>query len=55
MSEFVFVLLGLAMPKMGGDECLLELRRINKDAVIIMTSGYDEHDVAEQRWRQAAH
>ncbi|MBW1809674.1 MAG: response regulator [Deltaproteobacteria bacterium] len=39
------VLLDLTMPYMDGEECFRELRRIKKDVKVILTSGYNEHDL----------
>ena len=47
-GEFTFVLLDLTMPHMGGEECFRELRQINKDVCIIVTSGYNEQDVTQR-------
>jgi len=47
-GEFSFVLLDLTMPQMDGEDCFRKLRQINKDGCIIMTSGYNEQDVAQR-------
>lgn len=47
-AEFAFVLLDLTMPQMSGEECFRELRRIDNDVRIIMTSGYNEQDVTQR-------
>lgn len=46
--EFVFVLLDLTMPLVSGRECFQELRQINRDACIIVTSGFNERDVTRE-------
>ncbi len=47
-DEFVFVLLDLTMPQMDGEDCFRKLRQISKDGCIVMTSGYNEQDVAQR-------
>ncbi|MBF0635172.1 MAG: PAS domain S-box protein, partial [Nitrospinae bacterium] len=47
-GDFAFILLDLTMPRMSGEECFRELRKINPDARIIMTSGYNEQDVTQR-------
>jgi len=44
-SEIVAVLLDMTMPKMDGKACFRELRRINKDVKVILSSGYSEENV----------
>jgi two-component system cell cycle sensor histidine kinase/response regulator CckA len=39
------VILDMVMPCMNGKEVFLEMRRINTDARIVISSGYKEHDV----------
>ncbi len=38
------VVLDLTMPDMGGEECFLELRRLNPDLQVLLSSGYNEKD-----------
>jgi len=40
------VLLDLTMPEMDGDQTLTELKKIDPDACVILSSGYSEHSVA---------
>jgi len=41
------VLMDLTMPKMGGEECFRELRRINADVRVVLSSGYNEQDAIQ--------
>ncbi|MBN1345227.1 MAG: response regulator [Phycisphaerae bacterium] len=45
-ADVAAVLLDMTMPDMNGEEVLLELRRARPDVRVILTSGYDEHDVS---------
>lgn len=47
-DEIVCVILDLTMPHMDGEECSRELRRLNKDVRVMMSSGYTEHDIQER-------
>jgi PAS domain S-box-containing protein len=47
-DEIVCVLLDLTMPHMDGEETFRELRRINKDVRVIMSSGYNEQEVTQR-------
>ncbi len=42
------VLLDLSMPKMGGEEVFKELRKLQPDIPVIMSSGYNEKDVTRR-------
>jgi two-component system, cell cycle sensor histidine kinase and response regulator CckA len=47
-NEIVCVLLDLTMPKMDGVATFKALRDINPDVRVILSSGYDEHEVTEK-------
>jgi PAS domain S-box-containing protein len=47
-DEIVCVVLDLLMPIMDGEEALRNLRRIREDVKIVLSSGYQEHDVTER-------
>ncbi|MDQ6974531.1 MAG: response regulator [Mariprofundaceae bacterium] len=38
------VLLDMTMPNMDGKACFRELRRINEDVKVVLSSGYSEED-----------
>lgn len=42
------VLLDLTMPHMDGEEAFCEIRRINKNARVILSSGYNEMEITER-------
>lgn len=42
------IILDLTMPRMDGEECLSRIREIKPDAKVIMSSGYDEHDISKK-------
>ena len=46
-TEIVTVLLDMTMPKMNGEETFRELRRINPDVTVILSSGYNEQDATQ--------
>ena len=46
--NITFVILDLTMPHMDGEQCFRELRRINPDVKVIMSSGYNEQEVAQR-------
>ncbi len=43
-----FVILDLTMPHMDGEQAFCELRRLKPDVKVIMSSGYNEHEVAQR-------
>jgi CheY-like chemotaxis protein len=43
-----FVILDLTMPHMDGEQCFRELRRMNPDVKVIMSSGYNEQEVTQK-------
>jgi CheY-like chemotaxis protein len=46
--DIAFVILDLTMPNMDGEQCLYELQKLNPDVKIIMSSGYNQHEVSHQ-------
>ncbi len=46
--KIVAVLLDMTMPKLDGKGCFRELRRINKDVQVILSSGYNEQDATNR-------
>ena len=42
--EIACVLLDMTMPKMDGEACFSELRRLNPEVVVVLSSGYTEQD-----------
>ena len=43
-----FVILDLTMPQMDGEQCFRELRSVNPDVKVILSSGYDEQEVTQK-------
>jgi len=43
-KEIRLVILDLKMPRMGGEEAFEEIRRLNPDAVVVLSSGYNEKE-----------
>jgi len=44
----VGVLMDMTMPKMDGKACFTELRRINPDVKVVLSSGYNQQDAVSQ-------
>jgi len=47
-DELVAVLLDLTMPRMNGEECFHEIRRLRDDVPVILASGYNEQDLTQR-------
>jgi CheY-like chemotaxis protein len=47
-ADIVCVVLDLMMPNMDGEETLAELRRVQEDVKVVLSSGYHEQDVTER-------
>ncbi len=47
-DEILCVLLDLTMPRMNGEEAFREIRRINKDIRVVLSSGYNEQEVTQR-------
>ena len=46
--DISFVILDLTMPHMGGEQCFRELRQLQPDIKVIMSSGYNEQEVTHK-------
>jgi PAS domain S-box-containing protein len=46
-DEITCVLMDLTMPRMGGEECFIQLQGIRDDIPVILISGYSEEDLSE--------
>lgn len=44
-DDIALTILDMTMPRMGGEEAFREIRRIKKDAPVILSSGYNEQEV----------
>ncbi len=42
------MLLDLTMPRMNGEETVRELRRVDPEVVVVMTSGYTEQEISSR-------
>ncbi len=47
-QEIQFVMLDLTMPKMDGEQCFRELKKINPGVKVIISSGYNEFEVSQK-------
>jgi len=47
-DEIAFVLLDMTMPKMNGEECFRQLRQINPNVQVILSSGYNEQEATSR-------
>jgi len=47
-DRFAAVLLDLTMPRMGGEECFTALLGIRPDMCIVLSSGYNQHELSER-------
>jgi PAS domain S-box-containing protein len=43
-AEIALVLLDMTMPKLSGEEAYREMRRVQPDVCVVLSSGYNEHD-----------
>ncbi|MBW4054534.1 MAG: transporter substrate-binding domain-containing protein [Proteobacteria bacterium] len=48
MPEVGFVILDLTMPHMDGEQCFRELRQLQADVKVIMSSGYNQQEVTQK-------
>jgi CheY-like chemotaxis protein len=46
--DISFVILDLTMPHMDGEQCFRELRQLNPDVKVIMSSGFSEQEVTQK-------
>jgi CheY-like chemotaxis protein len=47
-DRYHLVLLDLTMPEMDGEVCFHELRRVRSDIRVVLSSGYNEQELAER-------
>ncbi|MCD6581926.1 MAG: response regulator [Desulfuromusa sp.] len=47
-ADITLVILDLTMPKMGGEQCYRELKLLNPDVRVIVSSGYNEYEVSQK-------
>jgi len=48
IPDFSFVILDLTMPHLDGEQTFRELRLLNPDIKVIISSGYNEHEVTQK-------
>jgi len=48
--DIAFVILDLTMPVLDGEQCFRELRQLNAEVKVLMSSGYSEQDVIRRFW-----
>ncbi len=48
MPDVDFVILDLTMPHMDGEQCFRELRQLQADVKVIMSSGYNQQEVTQK-------
>jgi CheY-like chemotaxis protein len=46
--DISFVILDLTMPHMDGEQCFRELRQLQPDIKVIISSGFNEHEVTQK-------
>ena len=46
--DIIFVVMDLTMPHMDGEQCFRELRQLQPDLKVVMSSGYSEHEVSQK-------
>jgi CheY-like chemotaxis protein len=46
--DIAFVILDLTMPHVDGEQCYRELKQLNSDVKVIMSSGYNEQEVTQK-------
>ena len=46
--DLIFVVLDLTMPDMDGEQCFRELKRLDPEVKVIMSSGFSEHEVGQK-------
>ena len=47
-SAFCLVILDLTMPKMDGEQCFREIRKIDPEMKVLISSGYNEFEVSQK-------
>jgi len=47
-EDIACVILDLTMPKMDGEQCFRELRKLDPGVKVLISSGYSEQEVAEK-------